>query len=220
MEYLSPLINSFKEAANPDKAIGMKSYMKNLFEFYGIDSKSRKEIQKHFFKANGWPGEDNLFQVVNELWNLPQREFQYCAIDILQKFSKKLQETDILNIEKLITEKSWWDSVDGLSAWICGAYFQKFPEKIPTEIGKWIDSNNIWLQRSTLLFQLKYKQQTNTGLLNEIVVKLASSDEFFIRKAVGWILREYSKTNPEWVKNLVSEQPLSPLSYKEATKYI
>lgn len=220
MEYLQPLIQSFLNEANPAKALWMVNYMKGKFDFIGLETKQRRAAQKYFFKEFGYPPTEELFPVVHYLWSLPQREFQYLAIDILKKFEKQLLEDYIDDIETLIVKKSWWDSVDGLAVWICGAYFSLHPHKIKPITSKWMKSGNFWLQRCCLLFQLKYKGDTDTQLLEGFIQKLHGEKEFFIRKAIGWILREYSKTNPDWVRDFVQHQALSPLSYKEATKYI
>jgi 3-methyladenine DNA glycosylase AlkD len=220
MDYLVTLRDKFKAAENPERAVQMHKYLKGLFPFYGINKAAKTIIEKDFFKEYGFPPREKLFEVVFELWQLPEREYQYTAIIILHKFEKNLEEKDIKHIEKLIVSKSWWDSVDALSAWICGAYFIKYPEQIKRVTRKWVDSENMWLQRSALLFQLKYKKSTNTELLSEFIEKLSDSKEFFIRKAIGWILREYSKVNPDWVRGFVSTHQLSGLSLREASKYI
>jgi len=220
MEYLHPIIEAFLHGANQEKAPWMINYMKGKFDFLGLETKKRRVIQKEFFNTYGYPKPEELNEVVSHLWQLPQREFQYLAIDLLKKFEKKLQKEHIVLIEKLVLEKSWWDSVDGLAAWICGSYFQLYPSQIPVITRQWMNSGNFWLQRCCLLFQLKYKETTDTDLLESFIGKLHAEKEFFIRKAIGWVLREYSKTNPDWVRDFVKCQALSPLSYKEATKYI
>lgn len=218
-EYLQPLIIKLKEAANPQKANWAENYVKNQFKFLGIDSPTRKRIIKEFLQECGLPDINHLEEFSNLLWQMEEREYQHCAIEILDRLSKKLKCNDIYWIEKLIVQKSWWDSVDGLSSWICGAYFKLYPDRIPEVIDSWMNSGNFWLQRSALLFQLKYKKDTNTELLAGLIIRLSDHKEFFIRKAIGWILREYSKTNKEWVRNFVNHHKLSALSYREATKY-
>ena len=218
MKYLQPLIEKFESHADPIKAERMFLYLEEKFPMLGLDSKTREGIQKDFYNEFGYP--ENLFEVVFKLWELSEREYQMCAINLLRKFQNKLKKNDIQKIEKLITTKSWWDSVDGLSIWICSSYFKLFPESIVTVTTKWMKSNNIWLQRSVLLFQLKYKSETNAELLSNSIIQLKDEKEFFIRKAIGWILREYSKTNPLWVKKFLVKTKLSGLSYREASKYI
>ncbi|MBN1118470.1 MAG: DNA alkylation repair protein [Bacteroidales bacterium] len=220
MEYLAPLKKSFEAAADPVRAEQMSNYMRNKFVFLGMATKTRQDIQKSFYKEYGWPDKSELFNIIFQLWELPEREYQMAAFSLLQKFEKTYDEEDIFHLEKLLITKSWWDTVDGLSAWSCGAYFSLYPEKLKPVIEKWMQSGNFWLQRACLLFQLKYKKKTDTGLLSELINQLKTEKEFFIRKAIGWILREYSKTNPEWVRNFIYTTQLSPLSKKEASKYI
>jgi 3-methyladenine DNA glycosylase AlkD len=217
---LAPLINNMRLAANPEKAIWSENYLKNQFKCLGISSADRKQILKSFLVEYGLPDFADLKDVCYHLWKTEEREFQYVALEILQKAAKKLRKEDILWIEELIITKSWWDTVDGLAGWICGKYFQLYPEQIQKINESWLGSNNIWLQRSTLLFQLKYKKNTDTELLTNNIIYLADHKNFFIRKAIGWILREYSKTNKIWVKEFINQYELSGLSYREAAKYI
>ena len=208
------------EAAKPERAIWAKKYLKDQFEMLGVDAPTRKQIFRSFLSDRGLPVIEQLEEVSWYLWQQEEREFQYIALEIIVKLSKKLREQDIDWIEKLIVTKSWWDTVDGIAAWICGKYFQLYPAQIIPVTRQWMDSNNIWLQRSALLFQLQYKQTTNTTLLSLYILELSEHKEFFIRKAIGWILREYSKTNKEFVREFVKSYPLSSLSQREATKYL
>ena len=123
-------------------------------------------------------------------------------------------------LEFIITNKSWWDTVDFIASHLVGNYFKKYPDKIEEYINKWMLSKNIWLQRTALLFQLKYKVALNPVLLENIIKQFLYSKEFFINKAIGWILREYSKTNPQWVINFVKKYPLHNLSKREALRLI
>ena len=141
-------------------------------------------------------------------------------MDLLDKYKKQLEVDDIVWIEKLIVTKSWWDTVDILATHLAGEYFKKHKNKIDLITNQWNNSDNIWLQRSSLLFQLKYKQNTNVFLLENYILNLKESKEFFIRKSVGWILREYSKTNPAWVIQFLKKNELSNLSVREASKYL
>ena len=120
----------------------------------------------------------------------------------------------------MIINKSWWDTIDFVSPKILGKYFEIYPEEIEKTIQKWLNSNNIWLQRSCLLFQLKYKNKLNKFLLKKIINSLSNSNEFFINKAIGWILREYGKTNKNWVINFIKETDLNKLSVREGLKYL
>ena len=219
-KYIQDLIRRIRELADPVRAEFAKKYMRNQFEFIGPDTKTFRTCIDNYIQQKGYPEIDQLGKFSLALWELPEREFQQAAIHIIRKQSKKLRKKDIQWIEKLIVKKSWWDTVDGLAGWICGTYFNLFPEQIKPVTESWMKSGNMWLQRSALLFQLKYKQNTDTDLLSDYIQQLAAHPDFFIRKAIGWILREYSKTNKAWVKEFVTSHTLSGLSLREASKYI
>lgn len=220
MQYLYPLIEKLKSAKNTERAIASKKYLKDQFESLGIYSKIRREIIKEFLNKYDLPLIHELKDISFYLWNLPERDFQHTAIEILDKVKKKLRKDDIVWLEQLIVQKSWWDTVDALASWIIATYFQLYPQTTVPVTEKWMNSGNMWLQRTSLIFQLKYKKNTDTQLLSDYILRLADKKEFFIRKAIGWILREYSKTNREWVKNFIQTNKLAPLSYREASKYI
>ena len=149
---------------------------------------------------------------------MPEREWQYFGIELLMHYKKQWKISTIKLVEYGITHKSWWDTVDYIADAWAGEYFKLFPQRIITVTGKWNQSNHMWLQRCSLLFQKKYKKSTDTKLLGRYIIQLSGSKEFFIRKAIGWILREYAKTDPEWVKKFVASTELSPLSRREALK--
>ena len=218
--YLNPLQLAFKKAANKQNAIGMKAYMLNQFEFYGIKTPERDAIVISFLKTNRIPDEESLSSVIKWMWEQNEREWQYAAIDIFKSHRLLWKSRSIQLIQYCLTHKSWWDTVDGIgSDWI-PTYFLIFPEKQISVTQKWNRSNNMWLQRSCILFQRSYKKNTNIQLLSEYIQQHQSSKEFFIQKAIGWALREYSKTHPEWVKSFVESQNLAPLSKREALKKI
>jgi 3-methyladenine DNA glycosylase AlkD len=216
---IEKLTSLFEENRNDENAGPMKKYMKDHFPFLGIKSPLRKELEKQFFK------ETELLKVpfnsdfVTGLWEKDEREYQYTAITYTGKFIKKLPKDMILFFEKLITTKSWWDSVDSIAP-IVGELARKYPEIIEETIDGWAVDDNFWLRRSAILFQLKYKQQTNEDLLYDYIGKNADSKEFFIQKAIGWALREYSKTNPVSVKAFIEGNRLAPLSVREGSKYV
>lgn len=209
----------YTENALPEKAFWMKKYMLNQFEFHGLMTPVRKNLSKPILIGYN-PGREELIRVTGELWDKPQREYQYTAMTLVGKHIKKLQEQDHNFLEELITWKSWWDTVDFIAAHLIGSHLRKYPRLIPSLNRKWLASDNMWLQRTTLLFQLRYKENTDTRLLFSNNLALASSKEFFIRKAIGWSLREYSKTNPNAVEHFVNQYKLSGLSKREALKVI
>ena len=159
-------------------------------------------------------------EVLRSLWAAPQREFHHSAIDIMQKQVRSINESDIALLEELIVTKSWWDTVDGLSSWIVGPYFLKFPKHKAEITDQWTVHDNMWLRRASIIFQLGYKEKTDTELLFRHIRLNLGSKEFFINKAIGWALREYAKTDAEAVMQFVSTTELSPLSRREAMKHL
>ncbi len=192
--------------------------MLNQFEYFGIKTPARRAICKEYIKQHPVKDLKELENIVRELWKLPQREFTYFAIDLFASHKTLWKKSSIKLIEWCITQESWWESVDNIASLWTGPYFKTFPEQIIPVTGRWNKSKNLWLQRSSLMFQKAYKKETNTTLLSRYILCLADEGDFFIRKAIGWILREYGKTNPQWVKDFVRKNKLSPLSKKEALK--
>ena len=209
----------FEEHRNDDNAGPMRKYMKDHFPFLGIKSPLRKELEKQFFKETGILKEEFNKDFVVGLWEKDEREYQYTAITYTGKFIKKLPKDAIQFLERLITTKSWWDSVDSITP-LVGELARKYPELVEETINHWSVDDHYWLRRVAILFQLKYKQQTNEALLYDYMVKNADSKEFFLQKAIGWALREYSKTNPESVKAFIEGNQLAPLSIREGSKYL
>jgi 3-methyladenine DNA glycosylase AlkD len=218
--YTQAVVESFTLHADQSQALAMQKYLKNKFDFFGIKAPLRREISKHFIEKGNLPEMWDVLEIIDELWDQPQRELQYLAIELLRKYTRVSPPDWIDLYEKLITQKSWWDTVDGLAAWHVGDHFLKFPDLMPVYTTKWMNSGNIWLQRTCLLFQLMYKEKTDFKLLASFIISLAGSKEFFIRKAIGWALRQYARTNPEVVLDFVNKQPLAPLSYREAVRTI
>lgn len=221
MSFIEQLQTAFQKHSNNKNAVAMQNYMRNLFPFYGIKTKKRrvllKEVETNFKKEI----QKNIRSTVLELYKLQQREFHHCAIELYEKYlRKKYQNEDIKTIEQLLSTNSWWDTVDFISKQILGNYLQQHPNKIITVISKFSESENLWLNRSTIIFQLGYKHNTNEELLFKQCEFFKESDEFFIQKAIGWALREYGKVNPQSVLNFVNSTKLKPLSRKEATRNI
>jgi len=210
----------FEKNKSSQKAIEMSAYMKNKFDFLGIKSSLRRELQKEAMSAISKVSLSEFISIVNELWEMPFREYQYCVCEILERYANKLPASYITQFERLITSKSWWDSVDGIAPRSLGIFLKNYPFLIEENIKCWVESSNIWLKRSAILFQLKYKKFTNQTILFQIIKSLSKENEFFIRKAIGWALREYSKTNPKAVLKFVEFNDISILSKREALKII
>jgi 3-methyladenine DNA glycosylase AlkD len=213
------ILQELKYHETPDQAAPMAKYMKNRFPFLGLTRPTRNKIQAGFLQAARKQPELN-WDFVLQCWDLPEREYQYLAVDYLCARVRLLQKEDLTKLEILISQKSWWDTVDIIAVKLVGELCLKHPELTDAYILPWAASDNIWLARTAILFQLKYKQNTNTILLNRIILLNNKSQEFFINKAIGWILREYSKSNQEWVKNFIANNPLHPLSIREGSKYL
>ncbi len=219
-DFIFKLRQKFLENANAENAAQMKAYMRNQYDFFGIKAPAQLQIRREFLHSQGLPEISHLSELIRELWEQPEREFQHFAIALLEKYSKKADAGIIEILEWIIVTKSWWDTVDFIAAILVGNHFKQFPDLIPVFTEKWMNSGNFWLQRSALLFQLKYKKQTDLKLLFGFIEKLSGSREFFIRKAIGWTLREYSKTDPDMVIRFLETHQLQPLSKKEALKVI
>jgi 3-methyladenine DNA glycosylase AlkD len=210
----------FEANRNDEEAIKMAAYMKNNFLFLGINSPKRKLLQRDFLREKQ-RSKIIDWEFVFQCFKMPEREYQYLALDYLIALKKHVKMVDIEHIEKLIQTKSWWDSVDGLDQ-VVGALILKFPETKENYIKKWMKSDNIWLVRVAINFQLEYKHQTDSSLLSEVILANAGSKEFFVNKAAGWSLREYSKWNKDWVQNFIETHKsiLNKLTIREASKYL
>ncbi|MEH7106190.1 DNA alkylation repair protein [Bacillus sp. JJ1764] len=220
LAYVKRLTELYEANRNEENAGPMSKYMKNHFPFLGIKKPTRAELERQFFKETGVLKEPFNHEFIWELWNRDEREYQYTALTYIEKSLHKLTKNDMELMERQIRTKSWWDTVDVISPKPVGTIAQKFPEVINETINGWATHDYLWLRRAAILFQLKFKEKTNEDLLYEYVRENAASREFFIQKAIGWALREFSKTNPASVKEFISETKLSPLSVREGSKYL
>ena len=204
---------------NEEQAQKMSKYMLNKFEYIGIKTPERREIFKNFFKE--YKNEEKIdWEFVNNCWENKYREFQYVAADYLKNMKDKLTIDDIPKLKQFILKKSWWDTIDNLDMTI-GALALK-DSNVNKILLEWSLDENIWLRRIAIDHQLLRKEKTNTELLEKILKNNLGQAEFFINKSIGWALRDYSKTNPEWVKNFIekNKEKMAKLSIKEASKYL
>ena len=204
---------------NEEQAQKMSKYMLNKFEYIGIKTPERRKIFKNFFKE--YKNEEKIdWEFVNNCWENKYREFQYVAADYLKNMKDKLTIDDIPKLKQFILKKSWWDTIDNLDMTI-GALALK-DSNVNKILLEWSLDENIWLRRIAIDHQLLRKEKTNTELLEKILKNNLGQTEFFINKAIGWALRDYSKTNPKWVKNFIekNKEKMAKLSIKEASKYL
>ena len=212
------LLENLKAVAKPDDAVAMKAYMKNKFEFLGVKTPVRRKLAKAFFKQQT----DSIidWNFINEAWNNPYREFQYAALDYLEIRKKLLTPSDLPRLKKLAQTKSWWDTIDLLDR-LVGSIIARFPETKEI-ILSWSCDQDFWLRRLAIDHQLLRKEDTDTELLEKILVNNLGQTEFFINKAIGWALRDYSKTNPDWVRDFIERNraAMAALSIREGSKYL
>ena len=221
MSFIHNLNTDLHQKANRELAIPMENYMKNNFSFLGIKTEERRTIFKENYEKYKSEIKANFRAIAWELFNKKEREFHQCAIDLLVKeFKKNYILEDIQFIENLIITNSWWDSVDVVAKYLLGGYLQQFPNETYNVIERFSNSENMWLNRSAIIFQLSYKEKTNFDLLKSECEKHKESKEFFIQKAIGWALRDYSRFNPNGVTEYVNSTNLKPLSQREALRNI
>jgi 3-methyladenine DNA glycosylase AlkD len=221
MNFINDLENNLRSNSNRENAIPMENYMKNNFSFLGIKTEERRAIFKENYEKSKSEIKANFRTIAWELFSKNEREFHQVAIDLLVKeFKKNYVLEDIKLIENLIITNSWWDSVDVVAKYLLGGYLQQFPNETYEVIERFSNSNKMWLNRSAIIFQLSYKEKTNFDLLKSECEKHKESKEFFIQKAIGWALRDYSRFNPSGVTEYVNSTNLKPLSQREALRNI
>ncbi len=213
------LIGELFAAANPANAQPMAKYMRDQFPFLGIPGTVRKPIERPYLAvARKDPHPDWAF--IAQCWALPQREFQYLACDYLYAVRTKLTVDDLPRIKALASSKQWWDSIDALQKTV-GVIAAASPQARAI-IVEWGRDSDFWIRRLAIIHQLGRKEATDIAALREILVENLGSAEFFINKAIGWALRDFSKTNPQWVAEFIAEHGdgLAPLSVREGSKYL
>lgn len=221
MKFIQVLEKDIFALQNSENAKKMEAYMRNNFLFLGINAEERRAILKPLRKKYQSEIQNNYRTICWELFQKKEREFHYCGMEILiQEIKKNYKKEDAVLIEKWLTTHSWWDSVDLLAKYLLGNYLLQFPEQTLHIIERFSNSENMWLNRSAILFQLNYKKNTDFELLKSECEKHKNSKEFFILKAIGWALRDYARFNPIAVKSYVESTNLKPLSKKEALRNI
>ena len=220
--FISLLSAEFSKYKNEQNGLSMSKYMKDRFLFYGIKAADRKRIQKIWLSdLPKQLSRENRWEILMELWEKDQREYQYVAIDWLNSWKKEwIHPEDIKQVRWLIENKTWWDSVDAIASNYLGKLAKKFPEIAEEFLEEWRNESNFWLNRSCLIFQLKFKHEVDFKLLKGLILQFQPNKAFFIQKAIGWSLRQYSKFAPDEVRDFVREAALEGLAKREATKYL
>ena len=213
------LIADLEENRNELLAESMSKYMQDKFSFLGVRGATRTEIYKKYF-PNARKTKTIDWDFVESCWNKEEREFQYVVVYYLKAMQKFLKREDISRLKYLIVTKSWWDTVD-LLAKVVGSLVIRI-EGYDQIMLEWSKDSNIWLKRVAILYQLSLKEKVDKQNLERILVNNLGDSEFFINKAIGWALRDYSKYNPEWVREFIKKNKdnMANLSIREASKYI
>lgn len=209
----------FESNEDKDNAIAMSKYMRNMFDFYGLTTPKRKEVYNDFIKSERKLKKID-WEFLDKCYEDNHREFQYLVYDYLLAMKQYVSFEDISKIQNYVIKKSWWDTIDFLCKVIGDVGLRD--SRVKDLMKEWSKNENIWIKRTAIEHQLCLKEKTDTKLLEQIIVNCFGSDEFFINKAIGWALRDYSKTDSNWVKDFVNKynDKMDSLSIKEASKYL
>ena len=219
MDKYTDIRKRFEESADRENAVKMAKYMRNLFSFYGIPTPRRKKLYRDILKEEK-KRKTVDWKFLNQCYMDEHREFQYLAADYLIALNDFLVYDDIPKIRKYVKEKQWWDTIDCLDRVIGDIGLRD--KRVDELMLEWSTDEDFWVRRIAIDHQLLRKEKTNTVLLEKIIVNNLGSNEFFINKAIGWSLRDYSKTDPEWVRAFLEKygEQMDKLSVREAGKYI
>lgn len=218
--YLREIKQRFSEAGDPATAEGQMAYMRNQFSFYGLKAPVWVGLFREFVKEYGFPAYGGqLEKIVRQAYAEEYRELHYIALQIIEKTQKKSDADLIVLLEELILKNSWWDTVDWISK-LVSIHFERYPEQIGPVTERWMSSGEMWLQRVAIIYQLRYKEKTDTKRLFRYILQVAESKDFFLQKASGWALRQHAKTDPAIVAAFMEKESLSALTKREARKQL
>jgi len=215
------LVDAYAGAADPVRAVGTRAYMRDQFPFLGIPTAQRRALSREVLAGVERPTEDDLRAVALACWELPEREYQYFACDWLSRHAALCSPAALDTARVLVTTKSWWDTVDVLASRFVGTIVDRHPAAVST-MDEWVHDENLWVARTAILHQLTYRERTDVDRLFRYCLAQAGHRDFFIRKAIGWALRQYAWTDPDAVRRFVRAHAthLSALSKREALKNI
>jgi 3-methyladenine DNA glycosylase AlkD len=218
---LERLTAAYAAAADPMRAATARAYMKDVAPFLGIPTPERRALSRTVLQGTPRPDETDCTAVALRCWQLPEREYHYFAVDYLRRHVGRCSSGFLPVARHLVTTVSWWDTVDALAAHVVGGLVAADP-KLTADMDAWIVDDDLWVARTALLHQLRYKERTDTERLFTYCLRQSGHPDFFIRKAIGWALREYAKTDPEAVRAFLAREHgrFAPLSVREALKNI
>jgi 3-methyladenine DNA glycosylase AlkD len=226
-ETVSQLTEFFEPFRNTKRAQTASAYMRDQFPFIGMRTEIRRSAQKSWIDSlktleDRTPDSyRDRWLIIRALWEKEERDYQHVAIDLLNSWPKKFFfEDDAIELEWILNQKSWWDSIDSIASNYLGKWALVFPEKARETFEKWRYHESFWLQRSCLIYQLKYKDEVDSAYLENLIQQMNDNKEFFIQKAIGWSLRQLSKYKPEEVVQILSNNPIKGLALREASKYL
>ena len=208
--------------ANPENAAAMAAYLKTDMSFFGVKRPDCSRIFKEAMQRYPVATRFDYERGVRALWAQPHREEKYMAIFLARAVPQYISPPSLPLYRKLIVEGAWWDFVDEVAAHLVGALLLGHRERVAPIMEEWIDHSDMWLRRSALLAHLRHKGQTDEATLFDHCLRRAHESEFFIRKAIGWVLRQYARTAPDAVRAFVVEHrdAWSGLTFREATKHL
>ena len=210
---------AYAAAADPERAVAMRAYMKDVAPFLGLTTPVRRALSRTVLAGTPRPDEADCTAIALRCWALPEREYHYFAVDYLRRHVRQLSSGFLPVTRHLVSTVPWWDTVDALASHVVGGLVTADPG-LRDATDAWIEDDHLWIARTALLHQLRHKEATDTSRLFSYCVRRSGHPDFFIGKAIGWALREYAKTDPEAVREFVAREGarLSPLSVWEALK--
>lgn len=217
-EEIIALRNSLEASSDAENAQAMSRYMKGHFQYHGIKSPVRKALAAPFLRHWTPLYAKDPEALAIALWKQEEREYQYIAMEFLARSKKDWKPHRLDLYHHLLVNKSWWDTVDMISATLVGGLIQKFPE-LEEKMEEWNASDHLWLIRCSLLYQLKYGRVMDLERLSTNILRHSDSKEFFIQKAMGWALRQAAKFHTEWAYHFVTTNSLPALTKREALKH-
>ncbi|WP_407563288.1 DNA alkylation repair protein [Streptomyces sp. 184] len=217
---LDRLAAAYPAAADPERAAQSAAYLRGVAPFLGIPAPRRRELSRAVLAGTPRPAEADCAAIALRCWRLPEREYHYFAVDYLRRHVRRCSPGFLPVVRHLVVTTSWWDTVDALAAHVVGGLVAADPAPAAA-MDEWIEDDDLWVARTALLHQLRFKDATDTGRLFGYCLRRAGHRDFFVRKAIGWCLREYAKTDPRAVRAFVDAHraELSPLSVREALKH-